>query len=165
MCIYYKVANLKGTGKNSNELEEWLNEALVFSSTQQPIRRRDSEMASADTTSFCIGLDREKEMSAMVSALTHVVSGEFPAGDLVAEQSDISGSHSSGGDSSVAKNKRGRELEEGGSSNTMSLENIVQKVSRPFDENSHPGPSSVLRGELNFPLFSIHPNISFLFYI
>ncbi|KAL5555805.1 hypothetical protein UlMin_038041 [Ulmus minor] len=102
-------------------------------------------MASADTTSFCIGFDREKENAAMVSALTHVVSGELPAGDLVAEQSDISGSHSSGGDSSVAKNKRGRELEEGGSSNTMSFEKIVQKVSRPFDENSHSGPSSVLR--------------------
>jgi hypothetical protein len=62
------------------------------------------------------GLNREREMSAMVSALTHVVSGEVPFGFV--DESDLTQSLASGSGSSCTSSsyigvghKRGRQEE------------------------------------------------------
>ncbi|XP_048426882.1 ethylene-responsive transcription factor ABR1-like [Pyrus x bretschneideri] len=85
------------------------------------------------TSSMLLQLDREREMSVMVSALTHVVAGDD---DEVATAAPACGNSDSGTSSwSSVGTKRGREKEEGGSGRGGTpLSESVTRLCRAFGE-------------------------------
>ncbi|PON47794.1 AP2/ERF transcription factor [Parasponia andersonii] len=132
MCVL-KVANSRDRKLiiNTNE-EYWANEPPGFFG--EPV------MAPGFRP-----MDREREMSAMVSALTRVVSGDLPDQHHSNQWSDVSGSASSDVGSGSYGSKRARE-EEGG--DDMSSES-VSRLCRAFGDQqfSNQGSSdSVLGG-------------------
>lgn len=107
MCWALKVANqrVKKKGEETEVIDE-----------QQP-------------WSFS-GLNREREISAMVSALTQVVKGDVP--DILTDHGDNISSNSSSPSSSGGQ-KRGREISGGDFSGS------VAKLSRDFDRFPYGG--------------------------
>ncbi|CAB4299405.1 unnamed protein product [Prunus armeniaca] len=162
MCVLKVAEKDQRAARHSNigtehSIEEWLYEPLVFSQQlQQQQRQRGggsggggggSEILASAGSSMLLRLDREREMSAMVSALAHVVAGdeELAAAEsslVINRQSeDVGGgliSSSVGGSDSGTK--RGREEEEGGGSQS------VTRLSRAFGEFPQQSSSPVLAG-------------------
>ncbi|CAL2239408.1 unnamed protein product [Prunus armeniaca] len=160
MCVLKVAEKDQRAARHSNigtehSIEEWLYEPLVFSQQlQQQQRQRGggsggggggSEILASAGSSMLLRLDREREMSAMVSALAHVVAGdeELAAAEsslVINRQSeDVGGgliSSSVGGSDSGTK--RGREEEEGGGSQS------VTRLSRAFGEFPQQSSSPVL---------------------
>ena len=123
----------RGVEEVDADHEEW----LLYQQQQQP-------HTQSGRVPMLSGLNREREMSAMVSALTHVVSGEVPFGfvdesDLTQSLASGSGSGSGSGSSIGVGHKRGRQ-EEAPST----------RLSRAFDDFTLEGSSSSIRGK--FPL-------------
>jgi hypothetical protein len=73
----------RGVEEVDADHEEW----LLYQQQQQP-------HTQSGRVPMLSGLNREREMSAMVSALTHVVSGEVPFGFV--DESDLTQSLASG---------------------------------------------------------------------
>ncbi|GMI86648.1 hypothetical protein HRI_002334100 [Hibiscus trionum] len=115
-----------------------------------------SSYPAAEASSLMLsGLCREREMSVMVSALTHVVAGDVPA---AADDEEVSGNEnwdgfgssnigrwSNGVDSParLSGQKRGREEEEGGGG--MAVESVA-KLCTQFGNFPHGGSSSAAIG-------------------
>lgn len=123
---------------DEREVDEWL--------LYQPQQRSQSGSADPAMMAMFSGLGREREMSAMVSALTHVVSGEVP-GSLVDDLglttgvASVSGISSSSSSSYVGVGqKRGRE-EEGGE-----LYKPDARRSRAFGDFTSAGSSAGVTG-------------------
>lgn len=133
-------AAVAGQGNETDDqrdlIEEWLLfEPVLFSQQhQQPQQQQrrggggGGEGIVAASTQMLFRLDREREMSAMVSALTHVVAGEEQT-----RLDEINGLDSSAGSGSWGGvgNKRGRE--EGGGGGQMSSESVT-RLCRAFGE-------------------------------
>ncbi|XP_008244623.1 PREDICTED: ethylene-responsive transcription factor ERF110-like isoform X2 [Prunus mume] len=160
MCVLKVAEKDQRAARHSNtgtehSIEEWLYEPLVFSQQlQQQQRQRGggsggggggSEILASAGSSMLLRLDREREMSAMVSALAHVVAGdeELAAAEsslVINRQSeDVGGgliSSSVGGSDSGTK--RGREEEEGCGSQS------VTRLCRAFGEFPRQSSSPVL---------------------
>lgn len=127
------------TEEQRDLIEEWLLfEPLLFS--QQQRRGSGGGGGIVASSSMLLRLDREREMSAMVSALTHVVTGE--------EQThEVDGLNSSPGG---VGSKRGREDDGGGG------EHVTESVSRlcrafgDFPQQGSSSSSSVLPGDFHF---------------
>ncbi|XP_021824756.1 ethylene-responsive transcription factor ERF110-like [Prunus avium] len=141
--------------ETEHSIEEWLYEPLVFSQQLQQRQRQrgggsgggggESGILASAGSSMLLRLDREREMSAMVSALAHVVAGdeELAAAEsslVINRQSeDVGGgliSSSVGGSDSGTK--RGREEEEGGGGQS------VTRLCRAFGEFPQQSSSPVL---------------------
>ncbi|PQQ05216.1 AP2/EREBP family transcription factor-like protein 26 [Prunus yedoensis var. nudiflora] len=133
--------------ETEHSIEEWLYEPLVFSQQLQQRQRQrgggsgggggESGILASAGSSMLLRLDREREMSAMVSALAHVVAGdeELAAAEsslVINRQSeDVGGGLDSG-------TKRGREEEEGGGGQS------VTRLCRAFGEFPQQSSSPVL---------------------
>ncbi|KAL6225353.1 hypothetical protein ACLB2K_004203 [Fragaria x ananassa] len=125
------------TEEQRDLIEEWLLfEPLLFS--QQQRRGSGGGGGIVASSSMLLRLDREREMSAMVSALTHVVTGE--------EQThEVDGLNSSPGG---VGSKRGREDDGGGGGGGG--EHVTESVSRlcrafgDFPQQGSSSSSSVL---------------------
>lgn len=180
MC-FLKVANpssdrdherapAAGQGNETDDqrdlIEEWLLfEPLLFSQQHQQPQQQQRRGGGgggivALSTQMLLPLDREREMSAMVSALTHVVAGEEQTRlDEINYSDSSAGSGSSGG----VGNKR--EREEGGSGGQTSSESVT-RLCRAFCEFPQQGTSSsVLLLPGNFFIYFIFTVIfSYLIY-
>ncbi|GMY11206.1 ethylene-responsive transcription factor ERF110-like [Fagus crenata] len=118
----------RGVEEVDADQEEW----LLYQQQQQP-------HTQSGRVPMLSGLNRQREMSAMVSALTHVVSGEVPFGfvdesDLTQSLASGSGSGSGSSSSIGVGHKRGRQ-EEAPST----------RLSRAFDDFTLEGSSSSIR--------------------
>lgn len=148
MCMP-KVANprdkreltTRAEGDEIREVDEWL--------FYRPYQTTQSGSTSGGAPAMLSVLNREREMSAMVSALTHVVSGE------VADESDLTPSvpsppsgtsYSSSSPLVEVGRKREREDEGGGGE----LREPVTKLCTAFGDFTHggSGSSSGVRGKL-----------------
>lgn len=150
-------------------IEEWLLfEPVLFSQQhQQPQQQQrrgggGSEGIVAASTQMLFRLDREREMSTMVSALTHVVAGEEQTRlDEINCLDSSAGSGSWGG----VGNKRGRE--EGGGGGQMSSESVT-RLCRAFGEfpqqNTSSSSVSLLPGNFLFIYFIFTFIFSYLIY-
>ncbi|GAV88710.1 AP2 domain-containing protein [Cephalotus follicularis] len=112
MCVL-KVAN-----QRDKEIDPWL----------YPLLMQFDERNVNDAITMFSGLNREREMSAMVSALTHVVTGEVPSKGTAASSTSGSASWGSG-------QKRGREV--GDASAAAGDGVVVESVSRICGEFGH----------------------------
>ncbi|PQP92370.1 AP2/EREBP family transcription factor-like protein 26 [Prunus yedoensis var. nudiflora] len=144
-----------GNIETEHSIEEWLYEPLVFSQQLQQRQRLrgggsgggggESGILASAGSSMLLRLDREREMSAMVSALAHVVAGdeELAAAEsslVINRQSeDVGGgliSSSVGGSDSGTKREREEEEGVGGQS--------VTRLCRAFGEFPQQSSSPVL---------------------
>lgn len=139
MCWALKVANQQREKKveRSSEIDQWLYHP-------------SGQYSDEGTTSRAW---REREMSAMVSALAHVVSG-----DVVPPQSNELDMNVNAGDSSASvsssssassrvgtRNKRGREMEGGGEFSTR----LSREVGNQFSHGAGSSSSGVRGKPLN----------------
>ncbi|KAM5577591.1 hypothetical protein ABKV19_008103 [Rosa sericea] len=123
------------THEQRDLIEEWLLfEPLLFSQQQ---RRGGGSGGIVASSSMLLRLDREREMSAMVSALTHVVTGEEQSRFDVVNGSD---SPAENGLCGGVGNKRGREEEGGGGGQNMP--ESVSGLCRAFGDFPEQGSSS-----------------------
>ncbi|OMO83706.1 hypothetical protein COLO4_22374 [Corchorus olitorius] len=111
MCEIKKVANKKekrGDEISSRILEQDNQWLLMY---QAPMIMRSEEESSSSSSMMLSEARREREMSAMVSALMHVVAGDVPEQDqFMSNYNNLNVSSSLG----YGGQKRGREEEEGG---------------------------------------------------
>lgn len=140
-----KVANPRDErGLNTNEGADNIDHDEWF--LYQPHTQGGATTRTLPTFSGL--MSRETEMSAMVSALTHVVSGDVPFG-LVDDQSYFTPTLASPSDSASGSSyigvgqKRGRD-EEGG----KDLREPLTRLSRDFRDFKLEGSSSGLTGSL-----------------
>ncbi|XVE83273.1 hypothetical protein DITRI_Ditri16bG0074600 [Diplodiscus trichospermus] len=156
MCeIIKKVANKKdrviqNSGGGAIEQDnQWL---LMY----QPMLMMREE-GSSSSSSMLSGVSKEREMSAMVSALTHVIAGdvpdheELPAGNdqkldgfgSSIDNNNIISSWGCGGQKRGREEKEEKEEEEGGTGDGggMAVE-FVTKLCTQFDDFQHGGGSS-----------------------
>ncbi|XVF15009.1 hypothetical protein REPUB_Repub09cG0112200 [Reevesia pubescens] len=148
--IVKKVANKKENNRGARVVDQD-NQWLLM---QQPM---------ASSSSMLSEVSREREMSAMVSALTHVVAGDVPNDQELLGNENLDGFGSSIGDNNITSSwgfvgqKRGREEEEGGASGGgggMAVES-VSKLCTEFGNFPHGGGGSSSAGvrvtEVNTP--------------
>ena len=151
MCeIIKKVPNKKQRlGENSrggvvDQDNQWL---LMY----QPLMIDEGSSSS----SMLSEVSREREMSAMVSALTHVVAGDVPDHELPGNENLDGFGSSTIGDNNITSScgfggqKRGREEEEGGGGGggegRMAVESVT-KLCTPFGNFPHGGGGSSSAG-------------------
>lgn len=132
-------------GVDETEVDEWLLNQSYQSTTQTG----PSTGAEMEVPIFS-GMMREREMSVMVSALTHVVSGKVPGGlmddglGLTPSVASTSGASYSSGSSYIGvEQKREREVE-GGDGGEF-CEPATSRF-RAFGDFTHGGSSSGPRG-------------------
>ena len=114
----------------------------------QPMMMREEGSPS----SMLSEVSREREMSVMVSALTHVVAGDVPDQELQGNE-NLDGFGSSIGNNNITSScgfggqKRGREEEEGGGGGEgrMAVESVT-KLCTPFGNFPHGGGGSSSAG-------------------
>ncbi|CAN6542356.1 unnamed protein product [Malus baccata var. baccata] len=143
MCVL-KVANSRGNNDQRaarrtnieegqgghHNIGEWLNEPPLISHQQrQRAGGGGSGILASAASSMLLQLDREREMSAMVSALTHVVAGDE---NEVAAAGVNSDSRTSSWGSVGTKRRREEEEEGGGGGGPLS--ESVTRLCRAFDE-------------------------------
>ena len=88
-----------------SDMDQWF---YLFPAEDSHLHHRDNAL-TPPSSSLMPSFSREMEMSAIVSALTHVVSGNVPPHQFVGGGEGTSNSSSSSG-----QKKRRREVEEGG---------------------------------------------------
>lgn len=101
-----------------------------------------------ESSSMLFGLDREREMSAMVSALTHVVSGGGATSSVSSDKDSGGGSRTS---TTISGNKREREDYDDASPHLSRLSSTA------FGHFSHPESSFSLGKYLCTFFFSLFP--------
>lgn len=103
-----------------SEIDQW----LYFFATEDDHLHRDNALAPPSSSSVMSSFSREMEMSAIVSALTHVVAGNVPS----PHQHDVGGDGGAEGtsnSSSSSGQKRRREVEDGGGREPVKAANTL----------------------------------------
>ncbi|KAG7539218.1 DNA-binding domain superfamily [Arabidopsis suecica] len=161
MCVL-KVANQEdNVGKKAestrdddhrtlSEIDQWL---YLFAAEDDHLRHNFATQppppSSSSSSSLMSGFSREMEMSAIVSALTHVVAGNVPQHQQGGGEGSGEGTSNS---SSSSGQKRRREVEEGGgkavkAANTLTVDQYfsggssTSKVREASSNMSGPGPT------------------------
>lgn len=139
-----KREHTRRVGVDETEVDEWL-----LNQSYQTTQTGPSTGAEMEVPMFS-GMMREMEMSVMVSALTHVVSGKVPGGlmddglGLTPSLASTSGASYSSGSSYIGvEQKRGREVEGGDGGEFCEPATSRFRASGDF---THGGSSSGLRG-------------------
>ncbi|CAE6259787.1 unnamed protein product [Arabidopsis arenosa] len=161
MCVL-KVANQEdNVGKKAestrdddhrtlSEIDQWL---YLYAAEDDHLRHNFATQppppSSSSSSSLMSGFSREMEMSAIVSALTHVVAGNVPQHQQGGGEGSGEGTSNS---SSSSGQKRRREVEEGGgkavkAANTLTVDQYfsggssTSKVREASSNMSGPGPT------------------------
>lgn len=132
MCVL-KVANQEdNVGKKAesskeddhrtlSEIDQWL---YLFAAEDD--HNRDNLATQPPPSSLMSGFSREMEMSAIVSALTHVVAGNVPQHQQGGGEGSGDGGEGTSNSSSSSGQKRRRQVEEGGgavkAANTLTVD-------------------------------------------
>ncbi|CAH2043467.1 unnamed protein product [Thlaspi arvense] len=105
-----------------SEIDQWL---YLFAAEDDHLLHRHNNLTPPPSSSLMSSFSREMEMSAIVSALTHVVAGNVPPHQFVGGDASGGGGEGTSNSSSSSGQKRKREVEEGGGGQPVKAANTL----------------------------------------